>query len=375
MLLIYVCEKIGIECDMKDRNQADRQEALMMKRKEIKGLYKSLAKTMVMVFVSLFTLIFVAVAWFAANSRTNSGLSQISASSRNDFALATVGTKEQGIYDNLLSLFSNSDTETIDGVTYYIATGNYSFRLDSDKNMNNFYANQDLRPGNKGSFDIYVICNSEENEFALEPRINAYTENENTNTLSPMSTANTDFLYGHILFFTEIDNKGMYSNVIDMSKEIVVNLETCKAVQNSEVSTGGKREYTWGEYIGAENGKRVYKLPVYWVWPEQFGNYIYTGNSYNKNLFSSNGLPDYAYIVSMMQNDSTYSRFFDVASTVTRPSISDITDKKTSYQTATEYYNLYSSWYDKADEWIGENVHYIELGFELLDKKPEDEGI
>lgn len=354
---------------MTERNQTDRQKALMKKREEIKELYKSLAKTMVMAFVSLFTLVFVAVAWFVANSRTNSTLPQISASTRNEFALATVGTRGQGIYDNLLSLFSNSDTETIAGVTYYIATGNSSLRLDSDKNLNNFYTNQDLRPGNKGSFDIYVICRSDEREFVLEPCLKAYEE-ISENTLTPIENVKTDFLYGHILFFTGIDNKGMYSGDIDMSKNIKVDLSNCEATQSSLVAEGGIRTFSWGEQVASENGITVFKLPVYWVWPEQFGNYIYTGNAYNKNLFSTTESVDYKYFVNMMESTSTNSRYFDGVSE--QPQIAKITNNA-NYQEATKYYNLYSSWYDKADEWIGENVNYIELGFELADKTVEGE--
>lgn len=347
-------------------------------KKETKGLYASLGRSLFLCFVALFAIVTATVSWFASNTRTNSNLSPISAISRSDFALATLGNKPQGIYDNiydnLLSLSSDLDKETIGGVIYYVATGNSSIRLDSNKNINNYYDNQDLRPGNKGNFDIYVICNSEKNEFVLEPSIKAYVEDENNKTLSPMNDVNTDFLYGHILFFTEIDNKGMYSNAIDMSKQIKVNLETCIAEQNYEVTDGGNRTFKWGELVEPNNGRRVYKLSVYWIWPEQFGNFIYTGNSYNKNLFSSKN-EDYSYIINMMENNRTYSRFFDGAPAGTRPSISDITGGNISYQDATKNYNLYSSWYDKADEWIGENVSYIELGFELLDIKAGDEGV
>lgn len=354
----------------KDKNKKDSH----LRDEEITALFKSLVHTIVLVMISFFTLVIVSVAWFASNTRTNSNLSPISAISGSNFALATLGSKPQGIYDDLLSLFRIIDTVSIDSVDYYVATGNSSIRLDSDKNINNYYGNQDLRPGNKGNFDIYVICNSDESEFVLEPCIKAYSENENDNTLNPMSDVNTNFLYGHILFFTEIDNKGMYSNAIDMSKQIKVNLEACEAVQSSEVSNGGNRTFTWGKKVGDEDGRKVYKLSVYWVWPEHFGNFIYTGNSYNKNIFSSKD-SDYTYVVSMMQGVNTYYRFFNVEANEKRPSIDAITNKDTPYQTATEYYNLYSSWYDKADEWIGENISYIELGFELLDIKVEDEGV
>lgn len=336
---------------------------------EVITLYKSLTRTVILMMVTAFTLVFVAVAWFVANSSTNSGLSQVSASSKNDFALATVGTRDQGIYDKLLSLFSNSDTETINGITYYIATGNSSLRLDSDKNLNNFYTNQDLRPGNKGSFDIYVICRSNEREFVLKPCLKAYLD-ETENNLVPLEDVKTDFLYGHILFFTGIDNKGMYSGDIDMSKNIKVDLSNCEATQSSLVAEGGIRTFSWGEQVASENGITVFKLPVYWVWPEQFGNYIYTGNAYNKNLFSTTESVDYKYFVNMMESTSTNSRYFDGVSE--QPQIAKITNNA-NYQEATKYYNLYSSWYDKADEWIGENVNYIELGFELADKTVEGE--
>lgn len=333
-------------------------------------LYRSLFRDALLLIVTGFTIVIAAVAWFANNTRTNSDGINLSTSGEQLFEIATLGAKEQGIYDNMFPLRYDLPSETIGGVKYYIASSNSSLRLDSNKNLNNFYTNQDLRPGNKGSFDIYIICRSDEREFVLKPCLKAYIE-ESENTLTPFNDVKTDFLYGHILFFTEIDTKGMYSNAIDMSKDVKVNLSSCVATQNSEVSINGTRTFSWGEQVAAEDGKTVYKLPVYWVWPEQFGNYIYTGNSYNKNLFQSSTSEDYQYLVDMMEYGSTYSRYFDVESSETRPSISLITNKDTDFQTATQYYTLYSSWYDKADEWIGEYINYIELGFELADKTAE----
>lgn len=300
--------------------------------------------------------------WFVSNNRVGGGTAAISAAGQADFALATVGKQEQGMFDGIFHLTpNNTSKETFHGVDYYIASGNSSFRLDSDKNFNNYLANADLRPGNRGHFDLYVICRTEKRELELQPVFSALRSDDPNITEADFLKAK-EFLRGHILLFANMDDKGMYSGNIDYTKEITVDLSKLEATQDG-------RTFSWGEQDVLDGSTVVYRLPIYWVWPEQFGNFIYKGNAYNKNLFADTDDPeketDYKRFITLMESDATYNRFFFIEGEAgTRPKLETITSP-TDYQDATKNYELYSGWYNAADDQIGECISYIQLGFEI----------
>lgn len=335
------------------------RKSLEKKRADALLFWKTFFLTGVVFLSSIAVIIIVGFAWFASNTRTQAGAVQVSAAGENDFSLATVGASPQGEYDHIFGLSAQLTEETIDETTYYIASANSSFRLDSDKNLNNYLANADLRPGHRGSFDLYVICRTDRRDLKLKPVFSALKSEDEEVTENAFAKAK-EFLKGHILLFANMDDKGMYSGNIDFTKEITLDLSTTTATQES-------RAFSWGERVNPDGTPAVYRLSVYWVWPEQFGNFIYTGNSYNKNLFAEKG-DDYHAFVAAMQDNETYSRFFAVPVNTERPAIGDITNPS-DYSKATQYYELYSGWYNLADEAIGVNLSYIQLGFELDQSK------
>lgn len=301
------------------------------------------------------------LSWFASNTRVSGTGVSLSFSGQPDFALATVGTAEQGVYDADFGLTAASMTETLDGVTYYIASGNSSFRVESGKNLNNYLANADLRPGNRGSFDLYVIRRSDRSDMVLRPVFSVSYEDEENAGDEARAAAN--YLKGHILLFANIDEKGMYSGNIDYTQNIALAFGADGATATQKKGSEDV-SFDWGKAVYSDESTKVYRLPVYWVWPEQFGNFIYTGNSYNKNLFSSKN-SDYIRFVSAMENDKANKVFFCTDTAESFPAISTITNPNNDYQTATQNYELYSGWYDAADEQIGTWISYIELGFEI----------
>ena len=352
-------------------------------KKSLKSFWKSFLITGFIMIAAMIALLFGAMAWFVSNSQVRGTSAMISAAGKQDFALATVGTKEQGVYDSEFGLSSYLTLENIGGTDYYIASGNSSFRVSSDKNLNNYLANADLRPGNRGSFDLYVICRTDNRNLVLNPVFSAWYEYEDelkqkefqdafAENADVKIKAAAEFLKGHILLFANIDEKGMYSGFIDLTKEITVDLSNLKATQ-SVVPEGSSevKSFLWGKLVYSDNNTAVYRLPIYWVWPEQFGNLIYTGNSYNKNLFASKSSPDYQSIVYAMQNESEKFFCIDIEEENSPPkiNIASITDPDPNpdgYITATKNYELYSEWYNAADEQIGTLISYIELGFEIV---------
>lgn len=339
--------------------------------RELKEFWIIFIITSVVIIAVLVVAIRGGFSWFVSNSKVYGSGMDITYAGQSDFALATVGNMEQGVYDSLFDLSSASTKETYGGTDYYIASANSSFRVSSDKSFNNYLDNADLRPGNRGTFELYVICYSEQRNLVLQPAFSAWYEtgsvdvpykNACVEVDSADKHAAAEFVKGHILLFANMDEKGMYSGSIDYTKKIQVNLSTQRATQSGV--TGADRSYSWGKLVYSDENTSIYCLTVYWVWPEQFGNFIYTGNSYNKNLFKAKG-PDYEEYLALMQNDTEYKRFFSVEASTLRPPIASITNPETEYQEATKYYELYSEWYNRADELIGEMISYIELGFEL----------
>ena len=361
-------EKFEDKKEQEISSEADRYRASAESHKEaLKSLWSTFATTGVIMILIIVFIAFGGFGWFVSNTQVHGASGGVFAKGQTDFELATVGSKSQGVYDSLLGLSGIITSETIGDTTYYVSSGNSSFYVSSSKNLNNYLENADLRPGNRGSFDIYLIRrNTKANNLRLEPVLTPYLEDKNPivpplegETPTEVQTV-AEFLKGHFLLFTNMDDKGMYSGNIDFSQPLEMNFSKASKISVKQ----GERTWTWGERVHADTDTEVYRFPVYWVWPDQFGNFIYTGNAYNKNLFANDRVADYSFFVNMMQDSNGYKNFFSVAEGVDRPKFSDIL-QPTDYHKATQYYDLYTGWYNLADERIGEKIRYIELGFEI----------
>lgn len=381
-------EKFEDEKKLEISSEADRYRASAESHKEaLKSLWSTFVTTGVIMILIIVFIAFGGFGWFVSNTQVHGASGGVLAKGQADFALATVGSKFQGVHDDLFGLSKILTSETIGGKEYYVSSGNSSFRVDSSKNLNNYLANADLRPGNRGTFDLYIICKTDKRELRLKPVFSAWCAGKNgkhedaflagfpsegflTEEISSEDVKNAaEFLKGHILLFANMDDKGMYSGNIDLTKEIHINLSRKEAIQEAVAFSGVSRDYTfsWGECVYSDDTTEVYRLPIYWVWPEEFGNFIYTGNSYNKNLFSDEKSDDYNKFLSEMMDSEGYKQFFCIEgdTPTLRPDINTIINP-TDYQTATQNYELYSGWYDSADEEIGTYISYIELGFEIV---------
>lgn len=366
-------EKFEDKKEQEISSEADRYRASAESHKEaLKSLWSTFVTTGVIMILIIVFIAFGGYGWFVSNTQVHGASGGVFAKGQADFALATVGSKSQGVHDDQFGLSDDLSQETFGVTTYYVSSGNSSFRVDSSKNLNNYLANADLRPGNRGTFDLYIICRTSKRDLVLNPVFSAWCDDmSSTESSTNQNKKNAaEFLKGHILLFANMDDKGMYSGNIDLAKKIHIDLSKKEAMQEAVAFSEGSQNYifSWGECVDSDATTAVYRLPVYWVWPEEFGNFIYTGNSYNKNLFLSKDSPDYNHFVSVMQSDTSYNHFFniDAGKENKRPNISAITSKDTDYKKATEYYELYSGWYDSADEEIGTYISYIELGFEIV---------
>lgn len=357
-----MADKVNKEAKQAQLDEAARLRASAQAHIEaLKSFWSTFALTGVIVIAIVAFVVRGGFSWFVSNSNVRGGSAGISAAGQTDFALATVGSKPQGVYDGEFGLGHDLSKETIGGKEYYIASGNSSFRLDSDKNFNNYLADADLRPGNRGRFDLYVICRTEKRELELAPVFSARKSEDPGVEVTDVDFAKAaELLKGHILLFADMDDKGMYSGNIDYTKQIAVTLNDT----GGRASQGENAEFSWGERVYSDARTAVYRLPIYWVWPDQFGNFIYTGNAYNKNLFASKGTDYNNFIAKMAANSGC---FFDISGEVPQNILDEIGSitEGTDFKTATERYEKYSGWFNAADEKIGECVSYIQLGFEI----------
>lgn len=309
---------------MKERNQTDRQEALMMKREEIKELYKSLAKTTVMVFVSLFTLVFVAVAWFVANSNVRSGSSPISADYE-PIKLAVKSNDFRQSADEYLQLNDGDTLTDADGNKYfYTNSGTIALRLDKN--------DYEVSPGAKGKVTFYVIPNGATSSVTLHIGLGAYGEDEN-HAVNPINNEVINSLInGHILLFDDYSDVNGYSNWLfetpNNSDSIFHNSIT---VDLSNTSAGD-----------------IVPVDFYWIWPTRYQNYVNDfKDSYTKNEivnFANDQADNLRELgnYQVLENQYRYSYVF-----LSKDSLTSTANR--------------SEGYDLADEYIGGNAQYLYL--------------
>lgn len=309
---------------MKERNQTDRQKALMKKREEIKELYKSLAKTTVMVFVSLFTLVFVAVAWFVANSNVHSGSSPISA----DYEPMKLAVKRNDFRQNADEYLQLNDGDILTDVNgndyYYTNAGTIALRLDK--------SNYEVSPGAKGKVTFYVIPNGATSSVTLHIGLGAYGEDEN-HAVNPINNEVINSLInGHILLFDDYSDVNGYSNWLfetpNNSDSIFHNSIT---VDLSNTSAGD-----------------IVPVDFYWIWPTRYQNYVNDfKDSYTKNEivnFANDQADNLRELgnYQVLENQYRYSYVF-----LSKDSLTSTANR--------------SEGYDLADEYIGGNAQYLYL--------------
>lgn len=374
---------------MKERNQTDRQEALMMKRKEIKGLYKSLAKTLTLVMVAMFTLVMVSIAWFVANSKVQSASNTVGATDGNRFSLATLKDDQQGVYD------SNSETSTdtplakalnrffrVDkngrddkegnyytsfldlpnlnvGTTYFedINGGQYilgdtetvSLMVSGTSNVNNTEEFGHVGPGSYGQFTFYVIPHQEGfNRVTISVSLQPYTliregqPNDKTATGRAVRVKNNEnnevllnMLQGHILLFTGKETDGDYKERVEPALQ----------------SDGSIRfEFSIDSSTRAWVKDKAEPVTVYWIWPKRFENIKYIGQE--DSVFKTS-CQSYTDLLSWMNTNRQ--------TIVNTKTVNDLTSLANPIESMTnKQLAQWSVGYNKGDQLIGDNIAFFQ---------------
>lgn len=359
---------------------------MKMKRKEIRDLYKSLAKTLTMVVVAAFTIVVVSVAWFVANSKVQSASTTVSANGDNRFSIATLKNDSQGVYDSNISTsvetplakalnrFFRVDNngrddkegnyytsflnlpdlkvgstyfEDINGTTFILGDSDaISLMVNGTSNVNNAQEFNHIGPGSFGQFTFYIIPHVDNFDcVTISVFLQPYTlvregePSSNVATGKAVRIDNNDnnqvllnMLQGHILLFTYKEDDGNYSD------RLMPVLEPDGSIKF--VFTVDK---TWVK-------NQAEPITVYWVWPKRFENIKYTG--LEDSVFKSDS-QSHSDLLSWINDNREL-----IVNSKTLNDISSLEDPRE--HMTNKKLAKWSAGYNKGDQLIGDNVAFVQ---------------
>lgn len=269
------------------------------------------------VILTALVIIIAVLGWFVMNNRTEAVTSLISAKSSR-YTLTTPGT-EVGFWERGSTTLEFDITD--------------SMMISDDSNFKNKGETSKLAPGSFGELEFVVdpIATDLGNiEFTIDMNLQ-FREGI---TVKDPDIAN-DYVRGHILFFTHKDGR-YYSGWIGPDTQGTYKL-TIPADKFMD-----------------ENGKTTKQViqNVYWIWPQQFHNYVYAGGgSYYRNLFATEQSTGYTSLIIDMNSNKDRYFYFDGSLSIGTIN-SDMSGSD--YDVCTDAFNA-------ADQLIGEVVDFIQI--------------
>ena len=341
--------------------------------KEVNACKREIGYRFFMVLVASVALVSVCAAWFANNQRVNANSVSVQPSI-DGFELAAEGAL--GKNDSLLAVgyaTGNSGTfATYEGKvkTGYVTSGSLSsinWAVDENSNINNIEAaGEGILPGSSGSITFYIIPNSDgDMTINLTFSLQGIIDNEDkTGHVEAGETAQSLLNY-HLLLFAEKDTNSykywISSDADNWSKTYDYNAVLSRLADGKMVWEGKNLEKN-----------KAYPVTVYWIWPELFGQYIFADSISNQPvLFPDGSLPAnlFGNIVKTDDFDSAngYLMWSESGSgTTEKEEFKNVADSNalTALRNGTGNMSLYrkiSIYYNKADQYIGENIRYVRL--------------
>ncbi len=297
-------------------------------------------------FSAFVALISITVAWFAANSKVDSGGMQVNIS-RFRFELASEGT--EGLY---YVPGGKGETVEIDGKTLYKTTTEkptITWMVGAESNVNNETGNHNgkLCPGASGKITFYILPKEwNEDDFTVKVSINKLiyqrADGETDIRIQDMYgnvsaqdiylqelTASDkkvaqELLEGHLLFFGEYSEPYYSDWIQDGTMEIKV------------------------------TGTEPVPVTIYWVWPYVFEQLIEVEGTRHEPLCDSSVINgDYDKLKQdLANNPSHYLR--KLSAETDEENVVDI-------ENVNEKVELYRVKYNRGDEFIGTRINYMFL--------------
>ena len=363
----------------------------MADQEVIKAMKREIAYRSFMIFVAATVLITVCVAWFANNQQVQASEMTIQPSV-DGFELAAQGG--EGTFDNLMSEGYNKFSSKLTFTTYlgepvegYKTSGDnasISWAVSATSNMENVVDNSDVRlvPGSSGAMTFYIIPNGDGNltvnlKLTLKGLIERVTIDGNTDNKSYGEPKTEDefkmqnLLEHHLLLFAEKQGD-TYSNWISPDADSWEGLELLESAEGTPSATLSYSDNTL-TWTGTNLKKDVaYPVTIYWIWPEVLGQYIFADTRNNQPalfpvLGEGDNKVDYLPGLLFEKMSQTEGHSFCNDYMVWNDSLSNFTNEVTESNLESlragnmAMYQKISVYYNRADQYIGENVRYVRL--------------
>ena len=368
-------------------------------------------KTGVFILAALVAVIIISIAWFASN-RQVSGTGMNIQVSGSDFELAAEGTR-QGQYSELLESESGvkvtlkpEGAESKPGMATDGSKTAISWAITDTSNLGNQNV-AGINPGSSGKLTFYIIAQKTGSlTVTLDLSLTGYTTAQESagksSTLNPVGNAVQQLMEGHILLFAGYDEtKNAYKGWI--SADAASWQMSLDESNNATLSRNENGKLIWTATVQKDT---AYPVTIYWIWPEVLGEYLMkdqehigprrpvlfqkdqdsndTTNSDPEVLPSglfekmcaegveepvispsaapegttgSSGTPEKLYI----------NRYFKWTSAQGKscPVKQDKLEQMRNGPFHTQIYGNLCSYYNAADQYLGENVRYVKLTLEV----------
>ena len=365
---------------------------------QIKAYKRKIAKCMIFSFSALVAFVFICIAWFASNNKTNEVIGGVSADNQTKFQLASIGDRHESEIQQFWKL--NKDTPTLSEgqelpiTSYYDIENKQKFEKENGAAVTAYEGryglawrlsnkNMALEPGAFGKLEFYIIPKLDGlDTMKISIKMQAYkaqaeTGDESNNTedetqnIAPYAQALpiddkdlNNLLYGHVLMFRHLDTKDGYSDRIKLND----NNETDAAglcynfeIKASEYDTSG------GTGVKAQFEKDLpYKVSIYWIWPKYFRNYVFKNRVMHGDLFTDNTPDnDYNSLNEFVNSQKTAigknigNKLFYANTDNSGEELSISIEGDIDSNMSNKLLNICSDYYNQADAYIGQNADFL----------------
>lgn len=367
----------------KERTSEEYRQEAEEHIESLKQEWKVFGGTGIIVIAAVVAVIIICLAWFASNRQVSGGGMSVRVAG-NDFELAAAGS-ESGIFDHLLTDstegISESATDSLTSAanSFKATDGGHTsitWALAENSHIENTNSNYNgIHPGSRGTITFYIIAKK---TGTLNVNLNLQLTGlvQNDVTLIEVNDATQQLLEGHILLFTGYENnsyKGWISEDADQWEVTLVDGKD--SIHTSTLSYGENGKLTWTADVVEGT---AYPVTIYWIWPEVLGQYLFKDSSRidGKPILFPNDKADdnsrnpavlpsnlFAQMCSKA-DDATSNRYFMWSSGDTEAmnliSASVLEGlRSTNFNTLT--YSDLCSYYNTADQYLGNHVGYLKL--------------
>lgn len=363
---------------------------------KIKDYQRQIAQGFFYIGITVIVLTAVCIAWFVSNTKVTASGMTISAADDTKILLASTGERQKSEYSDSKSILNliegtennysayydwNSKTKVPQkDLTLYAGTSGLAWYLNGQ---------QMLAPGDGDTLEFYFIP---QKENLSEISFKLTTIGKTKATSSSDSAALTDvtdpkaqaFLNSHLLFFLKKDETTGYRELLGKVKSTTsTSYEFDPANKTITVKATDFRNGTTKFSVNTP-----YKITIYWKWPKQFRNYVYSGDFYSGDLFTYSAheqepCSDQAALIAYLnshKNAATlekdkdhvnenaqdfnkknyYATTFFKKEKTEENTDSGISIDNIVYNKVSQVdYNLCTDYYNQADEHIGRSIDYL----------------